>query len=500
MFLVRDILEEIADHVLGTGVDIACSQDAEDKALKVFNESQRLLMNRGDFDGTDREIKLQITGGCITLDRRIETIKQYQICGRPGRIWNDHFKYLQQHNIDRSNWITGATLEDAGDHFALFNDLTMPMHIMACSDRPECEGAELTVYGSDCSYREVSRHWTGDKGFTIPIVEQGGSPSYTGDDGHSSGKVTRIEALKKTRTAGYVYVYGYIPGGSSPVWLVTIAPDETNPRHRRYRVPGVPENKTLEMTANVSLRWVKQYPGDVALIQNIDAFILMARALNARDDNEYGLYQTLRNAALSELKHQRAKKHPAHSGALNVRLSRSPIRGSQSRRFAHVAGGYISGIDIQGSATSSEVSTTESVCQTETVTAPCTTETETCDDTCSTDSETCVNGFEDVANSDLSGHRAVYLDDDGELRIAAPDTSPAVGLIRDAVSEGQSVFVYQSGPMNGFSGLKNGSTYYLGANGIPTLSPAETGYSQTLGVAQSETVLVVDIGEAILLS
>lgn len=500
MFLVRDILEEIADHVAGHGVDISCSTEAENAALKVFNESQRLLMNRGDFDGTDREIKMQIRGGCITLDRRIETIKQYQICGKPGRIWNDHFKYLQQHNVSHTNWITGATLEDAGDHFALFNDLTLPMHIMACSDRPECEGAELTVYGSDCKGREVRRHWTGTNGFSIPIVEQNGSPSYTGDDEYSSGQVTRIEALKKSRTNGYVYVYGYIPGGSSPVWLVTLAPDETNSRHRRYRVPGVDSNKVLEMTANVSLRWVKQYPGDVALIQNIDAFILMARALNARDDNEYGLYETLRNAAISELKHQKAKKHPAHSGTLNIKMSRAPIRGSQSRRSGYAFGGYISGIDIaEGSATSCEVSTTESACQTEAVTS-CTTESETCEDSCTTESETCVNGFEDVAGTALSGHRAVYLDDEGELQIAAPDIAPAVGLIRDAVSDGVSVFVYQSGPMNGFSGLKNGATYYLGANGVPTLSPAESGWDQSIGVAQSETVLVIDIGEPILLS
>jgi len=345
MLLVDDILEEISDHVGGHGIgDIHCSDAARDKALKTYHEISRLLMNRGDFEGTDREICLTVDQGCITLDRRIETVKQFLLNNKAGRVYNDNFKYLQQGpgSLDSEKWQSGATLEDVGDTFPLINDLEKAMFITAHSDRPEDSGTELTVYGYDEKNKEVSRYWeeTG-KGYTIELKEKGdGRPDYTGPDSRASGKLSHIEALRKTRTKGYISVYGYLPHYDDDTgeldcyeskWLVTMAPDETNAQHRRYKVPGASEDCDFDMTARVSLRWHKQYLGDVALIQNIDSHILMAKALTARDDNEMGLYSNLRNAAISELKHQRAKKHPAHGNTLNVKVTRKPIRNSSTR-------------------------------------------------------------------------------------------------------------------------------------------------------------------------
>jgi hypothetical protein len=350
MFLVRDILEEIANHVGGHGVDIDCSDESQNVALKVLNESQRLIMAEGDFEGSEQEICLTVTNSCVTLDRRIETIKQYTINNQPGQVLSDNFKFLQQGwgSLDKNdNCSCGSALEDVGDVYPLINDLEKAMYITAYSDRPET-GATLEIYGDDATGREISRHWETDKGFTIPIQERGAErPAYTGDDSRSSGKVRHIRALRKPRTKGYVYVYGYLPHVDEDTglvdcyeskWLVTLAPDETNPQHRRYKVPGASCEKTYDMAAKVSMRWYRQYPGDVALIQNPDAMILMARALNARDDNELGLYDEYFARALDRLYKQRGKKHPASQNFFNVRMARNPIRNSSTRY--RKGGGY----------------------------------------------------------------------------------------------------------------------------------------------------------------
>lgn len=350
MFLVRDILEEIADHVGGHGVDIDCSDDSQNIALKVLNESQRLIMAEGDFEGSEQEICLTVKNSCVTLDRRIETIKQYTINNQPGQVLSDNFKFLQHGwgTLDKdSDCYCGSALEDVGDTYPLVNDLEKSMYIAAYSDRPETD-ADLEIYGDDADGREVSRHWEDDKGFKIPIRERGGErPSYTGDDSRSSGKLRHIRALRKPRTKGYVYVFGFLPHINSVTglqdcyeskWLVTLAPDETNPQHRRYKVPGASCDRVYAMSAKVSMRWHKQYPGDVALIQNPDAMILMAQAIKARDDRELGLYDQYFARALDRLRKQRGKKHPSNQNFLNVRMPRNPIRNSSTRY--RKGGGY----------------------------------------------------------------------------------------------------------------------------------------------------------------
>jgi hypothetical protein len=107
------------------------------------------------------------------------------------------------------------------------------------------------------------------------------------------------------------------------------------------------------------------------------------------------------------------------------------------------------------------------------------------------------NSFTGTAATAIGGLRTVYLDDDGNLDVADPDTAPAVGLIRDAVSADESVTVYQSGPVNGFAGLTEGARYYMGASGVPTETPVTVGFSQSIGTAQSDTVLIVKIGESV---
>lgn len=97
-----------------------------------------------------------------------------------------------------------------------------------------------------------------------------------------------------------------------------------------------------------------------------------------------------------------------------------------------------------------------------------------------------------IAAANLNGHRAVALDGDGQLIYADAGAGiAAIGIIRDAVLAGAEVEVWRRGRVGGFSDLATAEEYYLGDDGLLTLTAPESGVLQPLGVAASAGVLLV---------
>ena len=93
----------------------------------------------------------------------------------------------------------------------------------------------------------------------------------------------------------------------------------------------------------------------------------------------------------------------------------------------------------------------------------------------------------------LGGHRAVALDDAGELVYAdAVLGIPAIGVIRDAFAAGAEVAVYRAGRVGGFTGLTPAAPYYIASTGLLSLTAPAEGVLQPVGVAASATELLVD--------
>jgi len=104
------------------------------------------------------------------------------------------------------------------------------------------------------------------------------------------------------------------------------------------------------------------------------------------------------------------------------------------------------------------------------------------------------------AGEAIGGHRLVYFDASGLLRVASSsEPNAAVGLVRDAVSSGQNARVYKDGAVNGFTGLQPGARYWLSSIGTVTATPPATGIVQPLGTAATDTILIVEIGEPVYL-
>lgn len=100
-----------------------------------------------------------------------------------------------------------------------------------------------------------------------------------------------------------------------------------------------------------------------------------------------------------------------------------------------------------------------------------------------------------TAAETIGGHRGVALAADGRIvRASASGNLAAIGIIRDAVVAGAEVVVYRAGRVGGFTGLTIGETYFLGDDGLATLTLPVSGTYQTIGVAATASELLVDPG------
>lgn len=107
-----------------------------------------------------------------------------------------------------------------------------------------------------------------------------------------------------------------------------------------------------------------------------------------------------------------------------------------------------------------------------------------------------------VANTDLSGHRAV-LSENGQA-LYADSLSPAhagrvVGVTTGAASQGTDVQVQSAGELQDDSFAFLPGAIWLGPNGALTQIVPAQGFAQQLGVALSPTRLLIELGAPILL-
>lgn len=105
------------------------------------------------------------------------------------------------------------------------------------------------------------------------------------------------------------------------------------------------------------------------------------------------------------------------------------------------------------------------------------------------------------AAEEISSNCLIAFDGAGKLiRADGPEGIPAQGLVKAAAATGQPGAVVTEGPVNGFSGLVPGATYFLGSNGQPTATVPTSGLVQEIGTATAADTLLLAFGPAILLA
>jgi len=94
-------------------------------------------------------------------------------------------------------------------------------------------------------------------------------------------------------------------------------------------------------------------------------------------------------------------------------------------------------------------------------------------------------------------HTIVYINSDGLLYPAnSSDTNiinKVIGITLESKVENSELKVSTFGNVIGFNNLSIDSTYFFDSNGQLTLSPPSTGFSQSIGVASSNTELLLNL-------
>lgn len=312
-FLVRDILPYVATYLGGAGVSVDCP-DGEEQALRAYNDMTRRLMLEGDWDGCSAVVRLPVHDGTVTLNRRFDAIIAYTAGGVPSAAVPRDFEFIQA----AVGGFESSGLIDIGDRFPLMRDLSRPMNLMAVSERPERD-SRIFFSGIDHLGRDY-------RASDLLVNFMGQAPEFTSGDQFHPGIFRSVTAIRKTRTAGYVHVYGWDPQHMREQWLSTLAPDEVSPALRRYRLgDGVCHDGSIK--ALVSLRWVPLYSlDDVSLIQLPEAFVSMALAMNHFGKSELQLYKGFLGEARRLLGLQVRRSEKGMKQVLNVVRTRQPRR------------------------------------------------------------------------------------------------------------------------------------------------------------------------------
>lgn len=338
-YTVQDVLEAAADFIDGRGIDVTCATRKE-QALRFYNRATRLMMKEDSFPGAWAEFCMPLSGKCLTLDRRLSNIHaaitEEGCCGLSVDIYSRYFKFLKGgFGLPCCDPGCAPSLTYLGDHFATHVDLAKAMRILCWSDRAETEGTKLTIQGSDSAGRELRSG--AEPGWKIPILEGAvAAPAYTElVDPLVEGDVRHLTLLRKPRTKGYVFVYGYDPVTDEKVWLTTLAPDETSASRTRYELPKAPAK---EVTVRVvgDLQYCPAHSlEEVALIQDEDAYIEMAKSIHAGDTGDRGGKRAHLNGALAQLKNIIRRNTKGQKHMLNVSVIGGPgsVRAPTSRRI-----------------------------------------------------------------------------------------------------------------------------------------------------------------------
>lgn len=264
-----------------------CEDDP--RLLEVLNRAVQRLLPKGKWVGTTIRYRICTSSNCITWPRQIETIEAMAIEGRPHRVRNDWFEFLESGQGILDNQTTnGLQLVDRGEAVA-FDDITANSwgYIRIYTDLPEDSGKTIILQGYDENANWIRTLDDGAyiDGLKVAIQTDPGTITTT------TQKFSRLTGVIKDVTNGNVRLYEY-DGSANVRALAIYEPDETLPSYRRSYVPGLRNvNQGSDTCARASVEVVAKLrfipvskENDFLLIGNIQALESETKAIRAFDN------------------------------------------------------------------------------------------------------------------------------------------------------------------------------------------------------------------------
>lgn len=277
LLTLGDVREVVAEELAGG----SCPESAE--VLRRINVALRWLWEENTYLQQKELVCYRLDSCCLVLDREhaaLDRALRFKdgCCGFPVELKNRRWKVQNTKNF---SCCVATSLTEIGTvpvHRQLPED-GGPWRLMAMSERKEDDGVSLRVEGLDVDGKPV--FWYAETGENIPIASN--DPLEPVAPVYSQWAMSRVTAVTKSKTRGYVWLYGYNPVTEERVELARYHPLDRTPAFAAYEVQGMcecptPENPiVLQGFAIPAFREV-HFDWDVLPVQSLHAVLHRARA------------------------------------------------------------------------------------------------------------------------------------------------------------------------------------------------------------------------------
>lgn len=285
--------------------------------LDIANKAIRMLMNRGQFQGTVVTLRLCIESGCVVWPREVETVLAINVCGAPVPVKNPWFQFLVNNGGNVSpNRKCGAAVMQQDNPSPVYRPIFCghPSYLRVFVERDADVGKTFTVYGIDEYGNEVRTERT--DGSYLPGITMSLVKPYA----QTPIKFREVTRIQKDLTVGTVNLYYTELGdGTDMIQAGRYAPRETNPVYRTSsintlnsylrRSGSIPCSKGVE--ALVLIGFYELWQDDEILpIQNIDAIEKMVQSIKFADAYDVQQSQQWESDAVRELNLQLNNTQP----------------------------------------------------------------------------------------------------------------------------------------------------------------------------------------------
>lgn len=297
-----------------SAINIASVTPSSPQFKTLVNDATRMLMRRGDWEGTVVPMFACVMSGCVVWPRYVGSVRRMNICNHSVHVENSWYTFLpwdnQRWNIRSQNW-TGTTYNSwAGRVATLVGSSRSPVfqdvqgdgrQIRAYIETPLDKGKTLTIFGMDNNGQPLTDQsimW--NQGLTVNLD----SPYVTFSIKGSPALVRNIERVVKQKTQGRVRLYAYNTATSLLEDLAVYDGSEISPNFLRQnlKTPCTQSCGSNGVLALVKLQYVPvDNDNDLVLIDNEDALKLAMQAVKSREANDMAGAQSFEQMAIREL-------------------------------------------------------------------------------------------------------------------------------------------------------------------------------------------------------
>jgi hypothetical protein len=320
-------LQDAIDEGAFANVAGVCLDSTEFRGM--VNESQRRLIKRGNWFGTEVLVHFCLYSGCITLPRYIGTLLGIRFCGMDApEIKNGWYDIAGPGSCSCTHTVT--EIGTATTYNAISG--TIGKYIRYSADKLEDLGKTITIYGLDANNQPLQERVGGiwQRGLTLTLVAPHAQTTIL---------ARKITSVIREATQANCRLYEVDSVGGYVRDLALYEPSETNPRYRQYRINGfqflptgcseVDGIKLRKVTAMVKLAFVPVMANnDFLVIDDFDAIKFMLQAIRREEAGEDAQAEVSITKAIREMNFTERDKKPGQTTVVRVNATgymRSPI-------------------------------------------------------------------------------------------------------------------------------------------------------------------------------